>query len=155
MQIQKQPETEEQKAEESKKGKKSTKSKIEKEVDLSGIYYFRRPRQVDTLQEGKYSKVFAGSNYCYALDQETNKLYSWGMGDNYVLGTREEENSFEPHLVHPKMFFECKVRTVGAGAQHIVVLTSASAEHDFEPKFDFSLPLPIAEAESEHESEAE
>jgi hypothetical protein len=47
------------------------------------------------------------------------------------------------------MFFECKIRTVGAGSQHIVVLTSATAEQLVEPKFDFSIPLPIAEAESE------
>lgn len=89
-------ENEEKKAEESKQGKKSTKPKVEKEVDLSGVYYFRRPHLVDTLPEGNFTKVFAGSNYCYTLDQETNKLYSWGMGDNYVLGTREEDNSFEP-----------------------------------------------------------
>jgi regulator of chromosome condensation len=146
------PETEENKAEESKKGKRSTRPKTEKEVDLSGIYYFRRPHLVDTLPEAKYTKVFAGSNYCYALDEEANKLYSWGMGDNYVLGTREEENCYEPQLVHPKMFFECKIRTVGAGSQHIVVLTSATAESDQEPKFDFSLPLPVVEPESEAES---
>ena len=84
-------ENEEKKAEESKQGKKSTKPKVEKEVD-----HFRRPHLVDTLPEGNFTKVFAGSNYCYTLDQETNKLYSWGMGDNYVLGTREEDNSFEP-----------------------------------------------------------
>ena len=77
------------------------------------------------------------------------------MGDNYVLGTREEDNCFEPQLVHPKMFFECKIRTVGAGSQHIVVLTSATAESDQVPKFDFSLPLPVAEAEPESEPEEE
>lgn len=73
------------------------------------------------------------------------------MGDNYVLGTREEDNCFEPQQVHPKMFFECKIRTVGAGSQHIVVLTSATPDlADSEPKLDFSLPLPTAEVESEH-----
>jgi len=51
------------------------------------------------------------------------------MGDNYVLGTREEDNCFEPQQVHPKMFFECKIRTVGAGSQHVVVLTSATTEN--------------------------
>jgi len=38
------------------------------------------------------------------------------MGENYVLGTREDENAFEPVKVSPKMFFECKVRTVGTGS---------------------------------------
>lgn len=77
------------------------------------------------------------------------------MGDNYVLGTREEENCFVPLLVHPKMFFDCKIRTLGAGSQHIVVLTSAAADNDVEPKFDFSLPLPQVEVESVPESESE
>ena len=122
---------------------------------MSGIYYFKRPNLVTTLPEGSYTKVFAGSNYCYALNEEKNELYSWGMGDNYVLGTREEENAFEPQLVHPKMFFECKIRTVGAGSQHVVVLTSAIPDNNEEPKLDFSLPLPVAEAESEPQSETE
>lgn len=43
------------------------------------------------------------------------------------------------------MFFDCKIRNVGCGTQHIVVLTSSSAENLDEPKFDFSLPLPKAE----------
>jgi len=38
------------------------------------------------------------------------------MGYNYVLGNREEENEFKPIKVHPKMFFECPVRQVGAGS---------------------------------------
>jgi hypothetical protein len=38
------------------------------------------------------------------------------MGYNYVLGTREEENCFEPEKVHPKMFFDCKILTVGCGS---------------------------------------
>lgn len=53
------------------------------------------------------------------------------------------------------MFFDCKIRTLGAGSQHIVVLTSAAADNDVEPKFDFSLPLPQVEVESVPESESE
>ena len=48
------------------------------------------------------------------------------MGYNYVLGTREEDNMFEPVKVSPKMFFECKVRAVGTGSQHVVVLASST-----------------------------
>lgn len=77
------------------------------------------------------------------------------MGDNYVLGTREEENSYEPQLVHPKMFFECKIRTIGTGAQHIVVLTSATADVGEEPKFDFSLPMPVAQVEMQEGEKSE
>lgn len=53
------------------------------------------------------------------------------------------------------MFFDCKIRTLGAGSQHIAVLTSATADNDIEPKLDFSLPLPQVEVESVHESESD
>jgi len=89
---------------------------VEKEEDLVNIYYFKRPRLVDALEGKPISKVFAGNFYNYALDESNNELYSWGMGENYVLGTRDDENSFEPVKVHPKMFFENTVNVVGTGA---------------------------------------
>ncbi len=72
--------------------------------------------------------MFARGHYCYALAETTNELYSWGMGYNYVLGTREEENEFEPFLVNPKQFMEKRVKHVGTGIQHIVVLTTAEKD---------------------------
>lgn len=84
------------------KQRKSKKSEEEKEVDLRDIYYFSQPHLVTSLAEKPISKVFAKGCYCYGLAEETNELYSWGIGYNYVLGTRDDENSFEPVLVHPK-----------------------------------------------------
>ena len=65
-------------------------------------------------------------HYSYALCAASNELYAWGMGENYVLGTRDDENEFEPKLVHPKQFMENRVRQVGTGVQHVVILTTAS-----------------------------
>jgi alpha-tubulin suppressor-like RCC1 family protein len=88
-------------------GTKSVKSKKEKEVNWNYIKYFKRPEHVDTVPEMKQiSKVFAGSNYCYGLNETTNELWSWGFGYNYVLGTKEEDNCWIPTLVHPKMMYE-------------------------------------------------
>ena len=50
------------------------------------------------------------------------------MGDNYVLGTRDDDNEYFPKLVNPKQFMENRVCTVGAGVQHVVFLTTASTE---------------------------
>ena len=47
------------------------------------------------------------------------------MGENYVLGTRDDENEFEPKVIHPQQFFKNSVRQVGTGAQHVVILTTA------------------------------
>lgn len=52
------------------------------------------------------------------------------MGENYVLGTRDDENEFEPKLVHPKQFMENRVKQIGTGVQHVVVLSTASQETD-------------------------
>ena len=98
------------------------------EEDLEGIYYFSRPNLVKGLEGKKITEVFAGNYYCYSLQKDTNELYSWGMGDNYVLGTRDDENVFEPVVVHPKMYHENQVHQVGTGAMHAVVLTTASQE---------------------------
>lgn len=71
---------------------------------------------MDTFPEGaentKFTKIYAGKNYTYALNDAdaSNELYSWGLGQQYVLGSREEETQFKPVLVNPKMFKFSKVR---------------------------------------------
>ena len=64
------------------------------------------------------------------MSHKTNELYAWGMGDNYVLGTREDDNEFKPKLVNPKHFLENRVKQIGTGVQHLVFLTTASKEED-------------------------
>lgn len=153
-------------------------NKKEKEPNMEGIYHFSWPRLNTTLwpeqqeQEGdnadgqeqiqssvpegrvKIDKIFAGSNYCYALCESENKLYSWGMGYNYVLGSREEDNLFTPTVVHPKQFHENIVKLVGTGAQHIVVLTTDSPDNRELPAFEM-VPIKEEEKPKEIETKAE
>jgi regulator of chromosome condensation len=112
--------TPEEKAAEEKKLKRIK----ETEPYLNRIHYFTRPVQVSTLPEKTFTSVYAASHYCYALCASSNELYSWGIGENYVLGTREDENCFTPNLVSAKMFYDCKIRMVGTGTQHLAVLTA-------------------------------
>lgn len=101
----------------------------EKEPDLDGIAYFLRPKLVEgLLVDKKVSFVAAGSNYCYAVVRASNEVYSWGMGYNYVLGTREEDNVHQPIKVHPMQFHNNQVMSIGTGSQHVVVLTTASTD---------------------------
>ncbi len=70
------------------------------------------------------------------------------MGENYVLGSREDDNQYTPYKVHPKMFEEYPVLMLGAGTQHVVVLTSESQDHQNFPQFtedvlNFKLPEPV------------
>ena len=92
------------------KSRKAKKEKVEKEPDLRDIYYFRQPHLVTALAEKQISKVYAKGHYCYAISESANEVYSWGLGMNCVLGTREEDNMYEPFQVHPKQFHENKVK---------------------------------------------
>lgn len=65
----------------------------------------------DPNQRKLISHVEASGQYCYALEMndQSNQLYSWGMGSSYVLGNREEDNQFHAYTVNPKMFEELPV----------------------------------------------
>lgn len=65
-------------------------------------------------------KIFSGTNFNYAIDRE-NKVYSWGMGENYVLGNKEEDTVEEPAELDED-FFKGKAIAFGLGAQHVVSL---------------------------------
>jgi len=89
----------------------------DEEPDLEGTGHFHTPVHVqDALTEKKITNIAAGSNFCYALDQIKNEVYSWGMGYNYVLGTREEETEHIPVKVHAKMFHELPVKVIAPGS---------------------------------------
>lgn len=59
---------------------------------------------------------------------KTNEVYSWGMGENYVLGNRDDRNEFTPYLLDPRMFENNKVIMMACGTQHCVALTKDSPE---------------------------
>lgn len=60
--------------------------------NLNYIEFFKRPELINNeFPEGaitKSSKIFAGKHYSYYLEEESNKAYSWGMGEEFVLGSR-------------------------------------------------------------------
>lgn len=112
------------------KNLKKDKVESEKEPELDEIAYFTRPHKVEGLADKHVTEIAAGSNYCYALVGDTNQLFSWGMGYNYVLGSREEDNLSEPTLVHPMQFHNNRVKQIGTGSQHVVVLTTNSTDAD-------------------------
>ena len=71
-------------------------------------------------------QVAAAGQYCYAVCSDS--VYSWGMGENYVLGNREDDNEFKPYKLDPRMFETNKVVMMGCGTQHAVALTMASSD---------------------------
>ena len=92
------------------------------------------------LADKVVTDIAAGNNYCYALVFDCNEVYSWGMGEYYVCGNREEDNVHEPLKVHPMQFHNFIVKQVGTGASHVAVLTTASVNKDSQlPEFKCDL----------------
>lgn len=64
---------------------------------------------VESEHQKKVVHVSASGQYSYAVVERegaNNEVYSWGMGENYVLGNRDDNNEFFPYVLHPKMFEE-------------------------------------------------
>ena len=126
-------------AEVKKSVKKNKSSASNKEDDLKYIFYFYRPQLIDQLWklelvEGddaaqcqkKCIHIAAAGHYNYAVMEGSNEVYSWGMGENYVLGNRDDCNQFTPYLLDPRMFEGNPVVQIACGTMHTCVLTKES-----------------------------
>mmetsp|Transcript_49913 Transcript_49913/g.57474 ORF Transcript_49913/g.57474 Transcript_49913/m.57474 type:complete len:656 (-) Transcript_49913:138-2105(-) len=91
----------------------------------------------------KVKDIFSASSYSYCL-KEDNTAYSWGCGDQFVLGTRNEDTVFEPTKVNPKQFNEMKVIDLALGSQHVIFLATSDATVE-RPKFEDSVTQKIEE----------
>ena len=69
------------------------------------------------------------------------EVYSWGFGENFVLGNRDDCNEFEPKILHPKMFEENPVVMMACGTMHAVALALESPEAKMP-----ELSLPVVQA---------
>jgi len=109
------------------------KAEVAKEEDLKYIFYFYRPQLVEQLwkwdlEEGDdvavvrkpVLSIAAAGQYSYAITKD--EVYSWGMGENYVLGNRDDCNEFTPYKLDPRMFENNRAVMAGCGTQHTVVL---------------------------------
>lgn len=98
--------------------KKEKKDEVKEEKEE--VFNTERVKDPTKLSLNNVEKIFVGSHYNYAIDRD-NKVYSWGMGDNYLLGNREEETVEEPTEIGED-FFKGKAILFGLGAQHVVTL---------------------------------
>ena len=113
---------------------RAKKTKEAAEEDLKYIFYFHRPELVESLWKWDLeesdnvaacrkpaTQVVAAGHYCYAICG--NDVYSWGFGENAVLGNRSDDNEFKPYKLDPRMFENNKVIMIAGGTQHAVALT--------------------------------
>ena len=88
-----------------------------------------RPHLLEGI--GDIRSVRAKGFYSYAFCE--TKAYSWGMGESFVLGTRNEDSQKQPCLVPALIFKNENIQNIQLGSQHVVALTGTSFQID--PKF--------------------
>jgi len=68
------------------------------------------------------------------------------MGENYVLGNRDDCNQFTPYLLDPRMFEDNSVAMMALGTMHAVALCKESPEATM-PELEsskFALAQPVS-----------
>ena len=72
--------------------------------------------------ENEVNNIVCAYQSFYAINSENNKIYSWGSGDNYILGNKKEKAEKNPYLIESKFFKNMKVKELDMGCSHVAVL---------------------------------
>ena len=86
-----------------------------------------RPKEIEffnpyTNPDNTVDDIYSRNQYFYAKNSKLNKVYSWGMGDCYVLGNRKEKSEPTPYLVNHLFFKNLYVKDLALGSAHVVAL---------------------------------
>ena len=97
--------------------------------------------------ENEVNEISAAYQSFYARNINNNKVYSWGVGDSYILGNKKEKSEKNPYLIDNKFYKNMKVSQLDMGCSHIaVLLTKNDSLNIFNKK---------EEKKKEHEKEKE
>lgn len=66
--------------------------------------------------------IYANFQYFYAKNKKTNKVYSWGSGDSFILGNKKEKAETTPYLINHLFFKNLYVSDLSLGCSHVAVL---------------------------------
>lgn len=73
------------------------------------------------------SSVACGASVGYAVSKD-GRVFAWGMGTNYQLGTGQDEDAWSPVEMTGKQLENRVVLTVSSGGQHTVLLVKDQAQ---------------------------
>ena len=82
------------------------------------IIFFNR----DLNPDNEIDEIVAAYQSFYARNTKNNKVYSWGTGDNYILGNKKEKTEKSPFLINSDFFKNLKVSQLDMGCNHVAVL---------------------------------
>mmetsp|Transcript_34851 Transcript_34851/g.39501 ORF Transcript_34851/g.39501 Transcript_34851/m.39501 type:complete len:534 (+) Transcript_34851:58-1659(+) len=95
------------------------------------------PKEIPFFENLNITRIQSGGDYNYARGQD-DKMYSWGFGENYVLGTRKEKSLFLPREMDLSHFQESNVLFAALGSQHAVFLTTSPGKEIEDPPTEIS-----------------
>ena len=72
------------------------------------------------------NEIVAAYQSFYARNTKNNKIYSWGSGDNYILGNKKERAEKRPFLIDSSFFKNIKVEDLDMGCAHVAVILKKS-----------------------------
>lgn len=90
------------------------------QVDKKKQNEFLEPVKVPNLSS--VERIFSSSHFCYAITKD-NKVYSWGEGTSYVCLNGKDDSVYGPFKVSEKILGFEKVRDLGLGSSHVVILS--------------------------------
>lgn len=81
----------------------------------------KEPIKIDKFSvDNPIESVLSYTNYSYAINYSKQKFFSWGFGENYILGNQENKNQPTPFEI-PKEFYKgFEVKRIGLGSQHVI-----------------------------------
>lgn len=88
------------------------------------------------------------------IDERLNVVYSWGIGNSYVLGTRDEDTRYTPYEVPQDMYKHLNPLTVSCGTLHVVVKAINADEKEEEFELEAGVHVVPDELAEELKSEA-
>lgn len=72
-----------------------------------------QPTKVIKLSEDiGIDSINCSMNFNYAFSEKTNEVYTWGMGESYVLGNKKDDNEAEPFKIPKEFYFNKKISKV-------------------------------------------
>ena len=95
--------------------------------------------------------VACGGAHTLAVTRE-GVLWSWGLGENGVLGHDDEADRLHPTRVCPRYFANAKVAVASAGAEHTLALTQDGDLYSWGPRWqtvDSQAPTGLGQGDGE------
>ncbi|CAD8049440.1 unnamed protein product [Paramecium sonneborni] len=110
----------------SKKNKQGDLFEVQKSQKAIGYEFITTPQIINNIP--KMQSIYASMHFNFSIS-EKKQVFSWGNGQSFVLGTRNENSQFQPKEV-TQIFKNEKLLQISLGASHVIALTTS--DHSFQ-----------------------